>query len=104
MDLLPAGCREIQNYDMAVIARARNTDERDIVADGDRFSEAEIHEVAPQGSSMMSSSKNSATSVCSGNSASAVGAFAMVANAVTNAIKPARTDIMLMFCLPVRLV
>jgi hypothetical protein len=34
---------------MAVVARARNTDERDIVADGDRFTEAEIRELPPAG-------------------------------------------------------
>jgi hypothetical protein len=33
LDLLPAGCRQIQNDDMAVVARAGNTYERDIVAD-----------------------------------------------------------------------
>src|SRR6185503_6802795 len=35
------------DYDMAVAA-PRNTDERDIVADGDSFTEADIHEVAPR--------------------------------------------------------
>src|SRR6185503_5969712 len=47
LDLLPAGCGQILNYDMAVAA-PRNTDERDIVADGDPFTEADIHEVAPR--------------------------------------------------------
>jgi hypothetical protein len=50
----------------------------------------------PRGSASTSLSLNSATSVCSGKAASAVGAIAMVANAVTYAITPARTDIVLM--------
>jgi hypothetical protein len=48
LDLLPAGCRQIENNDVAVVARARNTDERNIVADGNRFTEAVIHEVTPR--------------------------------------------------------
>jgi hypothetical protein len=45
LNLLPAGGRQIENNDVPVVARARNSNERNIVADGDRLTEAEILEL-----------------------------------------------------------